>query len=271
MQRLSISLASFLLFVPACDSDDGDASSDTESSTSSTSGPGSTGDSGGMSTPGNPSTTATSATTATTVTGNPTTPTSGQPPTATSGESSDTGGSESSVGVSSTGGGSGLVVMETSMGTLSIELFAEEAPITVENFIAYIDSGFYDGTDSMEPTVFHRVIPGFVIQGGGLTADLAGKATMPPIVNEHGVTGLTNVRGTLSMARTNDPNSATSQFFVNVVDNANLDTGDGYAVFAQVVEGMDVVDAIVNVPTTTVGQFSDVPVDAITITSVTLE
>lgn len=266
MQRLSISLASFLLLVPACDSGGGDTSSDTEAGTSTTTGAGSTGDSGGMSTPGNPSTTAT------TVTGNPTTATSSPPPTATSGESSGgTGGSESSGGVSSTGGGSGLVVMETSMGTLSIELFAEEAPITVENFIAYIDAGFYDGTDGMEPTIFHRVIPGFVIQGGGLTADLAGKATMPPIVNEHGVTGLTNVRGTLSMARTSDPDSATSQFFVNVVDNANLDTGDGYAVFAQVVEGMDVVDAIVNVPTTTVGQFSDVPVDAITITSVTLE
>lgn len=157
------------------------------------------------------------------------------------------------------------------MGTLSIELFAEEAPITVENFIAYIDAGFYDGVDGQGATVFHRVIPGFVIQGGGLTDELVGKATMPPIVNEHGVSGLTNLRGTLSMARTNDPNSATSQFFVNVVDNAGLDSGDGYAVFGQVVEGMDVVDAIVAVPTTTVGQFEDVPVDAITITSVTLE
>jgi len=157
------------------------------------------------------------------------------------------------------------------MGTLSIELFAEEAPITVENFIAYIDAGFYDGIDGQGATVFHRVIPGFVIQGGGLTDELVGKTTMPAIVNEHGVSGLTNLRGTLSMARTNDPNSATSQFFVNLVDNAGLDDGDGYAVFAQVVEGMDVVDAIADVPTSTQGQFENVPVDAITITSVTLE
>lgn len=157
------------------------------------------------------------------------------------------------------------------MGTLSIELFAEEAPITVENFIAYIDAGFYDGVDGLGATVFHRVIPGFVIQGGGLTDELVGKATMPAIVNEHGVSGLTNLRGTLSMARTPDPDSATSQFFVNVADNGGLDEAPGYAVFGQVVEGMDVVDAIVAVPTTTVGQFEDVPVEAITITSVTLE
>ncbi len=266
MQRLFISLASFVLLVPACDSGDGDgdASSGTETA-SSTGGAGSTDGSGGMSTPGNPSTT---------VTGNPTTATSGPPPTATATFGDSSGGSEStgsSGGDVSSTGGSGLVVMETSMGTLSIELFAEEAPITVENFIAYIDAGFYDGVDGLGATVFHRVIPGFVIQGGGLTDALVGKATMPAIVNEHGVSGLTNLRGTLSMARTNDPNSATSQFFVNVVDNAGLDSGDGYAVFAQVVEGMDVVDAIVAVPTTTMGGFEDVPVEPITITSVTLE
>lgn len=172
---------------------------------------------------------------------------------------------------STTGEPTGLVVMETTMGTITLELFAEDAPITVENFVAYIDAGFYDGSDGLGATIFHRVIPGFVIQGGGLTESLDGKQTMPPIVNEHGVSGLLNTRGTLSMARTNDPNSATSQFFVNLVDNGNLDMGDGYAVFAQVVEGMDVVDAIAAVATTDVPPFADVPVDAISITSVTLE
>lgn len=157
------------------------------------------------------------------------------------------------------------------MGTITLELFSDDAPITVANFVAYIDAGFYDGTDGMGATIFHRVIPGFVIQGGGLTESLDGKNTMPAIVNEHGVSGLLNTRGTLSMARTSDPDSATSQFFVNLVDNAGLDRGDGYAVFAQVTEGMDVVDAIAQVSTTDSPPFSDVPVDPITITSVTLE
>ncbi len=157
------------------------------------------------------------------------------------------------------------------MGTLMIELFPEQSPVTVDNFLAYIADGFYDGTDGAGATIFHRVIPGFVIQGGGLTEDLAGKATMPPIVNEFETSGLTNDRGTLSMARTSDPDSATSQFFINLVDNAGLDTLPGYAVFAQVTEGMDIVDAIAAVETGTVGQFEDVPTEAIIITSVSLE
>ncbi len=177
----------------------------------------------------------------------------------------------SSGGSTSTTGASGFVVMETSMGTMTIELFPKQAPITVENFVSYIDAGFYDGTDGEGSTIFHRVIPGFVIQGGGLRDDMTGKTTMAPIVNEHEISGLTNDRGTLSMARTNDPNSATSQFFMNLVDNDGLDMPPGYAVFGQIVEGLDVMDAIAGVETTTMGQFADVPVDAIMITSVTLE
>lgn len=157
------------------------------------------------------------------------------------------------------------------MGTITIEVFDEQSPITAANFHAYIESGFYDGSDGLEPTVFHRVIPEFMIQGGGLTEALQDKATMPPIVNEHDTNGLTNDRGTLAMARTNDPNSATSQFFINVADNDFLDESPGYAVFGQVVEGMDVVDAIVAVPRGDVGGFMDVPNDPITITSVYVE
>lgn len=179
----------------------------------------------------------------------------------------DTDGSESS-GTTGTGI-QGQVVMETSLGTLVIELYPEESPITVANFLAYIDAGFYDGTDGLSATVMHRVLPGFVIQGGGLTAALAPKATMPPIVNEHG-NGLTNLRGTLSMARTAMPDTATSQFFINVVDNPGLDTPPGYAVFGAVVEGLDIVDAIVAVPTATMGPYDDVPVQPIVITSVTV-
>ncbi len=164
----------------------------------------------------------------------------------------------------------GQVVMETTLGTIVIELYPDESPVTVANFLAYVEAGFYDGTDGLSPTVMHRVIPGFVIQGGGLTAELANKATMPPIVNEFG-NGPTNLRGTLSMARTNDPDSATSQFFVNVVDNGGLDTPPGYAVFGEVVQGMDVVDAIVAVETTTSGPYSDVPVRPVVITSVTVQ
>lgn len=172
---------------------------------------------------------------------------------------------------STTGEPTGLVVMETTMGSITLELFSDDAPITVENFIAYIEAGFYDGTDGLGATIFHRVIPGFVIQGGGLIESLESKRTMPPITNEHSTSGLLNTRGTLSMARTMDPNSATSQFFVNLVDNGDLDMGDGYAVFAQVVEGMEVVDAIAAVSTTDVPPFADVPANTITITSVTLE
>lgn len=187
---------------------------------------------------------------------------------------SDTASGSSSTGAadsSTTQEGPAVVVMQTSLGDITLEFFPEQAPITVENFFAYVESGFYDGSDGQAPTIFHRVIPGFVIQGGGLSADLESKATMPPIVNEHDSSGLLNDRGTLSMARTNDPNSATSQFFVNLVDNAGLDMSPGYAVFAQVVEGMEVVDAIAAVETTTMGPYDDVPVDPIVIMSVTLQ
>ncbi len=155
------------------------------------------------------------------------------------------------------------LLMQTTMGDIEIELFADEAPVTVENFLAYVDDGYYAGT------VFHRVIPGFVIQGGGMTEDLARKQNgRPPIVNE-AENGLQNLRGTLSMARTADPDSATSQFFVNLKDNAALDPGGssaGYAVFGKVAEGMDVVDAVAAVETDSYAGHDDVPVEPVTIT-----
>ncbi len=140
------------------------------------------------------------------------------------------------------------VVFETSEGTFEVECFTDKAPGTCKNFFAYVDAGFYTGT------IFHRVIPGFVIQGGGFTEELSKKETRAAIENEAD-NGLKNKRGTLSMARTPDPNSGTSQFFVNVVDNVALDHRDksprgwGYAVFAEVSKGMDVVDKIVAVET----------------------
>ncbi len=139
-----------------------------------------------------------------------------------------------------------LVEIETSMGIITAELFAKEAPLSVKNFLEYAKSGYYSGT------VFHRIIPGFMIQGGGLTAELQPKpGSNPPIKNEAG-NGLKNDRGTLSMARTGDPDSATSQFFINLVDNGNLNRpnpdGHGYAVFGKVVKGIDVVDMIVATP-----------------------
>ncbi len=137
-------------------------------------------------------------------------------------------------------GSSNTIVFSTSLGDITLELFPEEAPITVENFIDYVESCFYDGT------VFHRVVPGFVIQGGGMTADMQPKATRDPITNEAD-NGLLNERGTLSMARRPSVNSATSQFFINLVDNTVLDHGVrdfGYAVFARVTSGMEVVDQI---------------------------
>lgn len=146
--------------------------------------------------------------------------------------------------------------MTTSLGDITIELYEQKAPETVKNFLQYVDAGFYDGT------IFHRVIPGFVLQGGGLTPDMQRKATRPPISNESD-NGLENLRGTLSMARLPDPNSATSQFFINLADNPHLDyqgSGQwGYAVFGKVVEGMDVVDDIAAVKTTTSAGHQDVP------------
>ncbi len=160
-----------------------------------------------------------------------------------------------------------VVVMETSLGTMTIELYRDQAPKSVENFLAYVSSGFYDGT------VFHRVIPGFMIQGGGMTADLNRKTTRAPVENE-ATNGLKNSRGTLAMARTADVNSATSQFFINTVDNAMLDHRStqpsefGYAVFGMVTEGLDVVDKIRAVPTGTRGPFQDVPNEPVVIQSV---
>ncbi len=163
-----------------------------------------------------------------------------------------------------------VVVIETSLGSMTIELYQDKAPKSVENFMAYVNSGFYEGT------VFHRVIPGFMIQGGGMTADLNRKATRASVENE-ATNGLKNSRGTLAMARTADVNSATSQFFINTVNNAMLDHKStrpsefGYAVFGMVTEGMDVVDKIRAVPTGTRGPFQDVPNEPVVIQSVSIK
>lgn len=160
-----------------------------------------------------------------------------------------------------------VAVLDTSLGRIRIALNREKAPRTVDNFIQYVKAGHYDGT------VFHRVMPGFMVQGGGMDAALQEKPTRPPVRNE-ARNGLRNARGTVSMARTNDPDSATAQFFVNVADNAALDfgiRGAGYAVFGQVVEGMDVVDRIVAVPTTTRPPHSNVPVTPVVIKSARME
>lgn len=152
-----------------------------------------------------------------------------------------------------------MVIMQTSLGDITIELFADKAPKTAANFLQYVNEKFFDDT------VFHRVIPGFVIQGGGFLADMKQKQTREPIANEAD-NGLKNARGTLSMARTSAPNSASSQFFVNLKDNASLDhkakspQGWGYAVFGKVVEGMDVVDNIAGVKTGDKAGHRDVPV-----------
>ena len=156
-----------------------------------------------------------------------------------------------------------MVVFETSMGNFTLELLADDAPVTVENFLKYVDDGHYDGT------IFHRVIPGFMVQGGGFTTDMQQKATRDPIKNEAD-NGLKNARGSLSMARTSDVNSATSQFFINVVDNPFLDHGErdfGYAVFARVTDGMEIVDSIVAVPTGNKGGHQNVPLEPVVVTS----
>ena len=153
-----------------------------------------------------------------------------------------------------------MVEMTTSKGVIQLELDAENAPITVANFLEYVKSGHYDGT------IFHRVIPGFVIQGGGLESGMKEKATQAPIENEAD-NGLKNRTGTICMARTNDPHSATSQFFINLKDNSFLDhtektaSGWGYAVFGRVTSGMDVVEAIAAVQTGNAGYHSDVPLE----------
>ena len=157
------------------------------------------------------------------------------------------------------------VVLETSQGDITLELDADKAPKTVENFLAYVRDGHYDGT------IFHRVIPGFMIQGGGFTADYVQKPTRAPLKNE-AANGLKNTRGSIAMARTNDPHSATAQFFINTVDNGFLDhqsptpRGWGYAVFGKVVAGMEVVDRIQNQPTGPGGPFrTDVPRETVLI------
>jgi len=155
------------------------------------------------------------------------------------------------------------VVLSTTLGDITIELYPDKAPVTVENFLAYVDAGFFD------KSIFHRVIPGFVLQGGGFTEKMEQKKTRSPIKNE-AENGLKNNRSTLSMARTSDINSATSQFFINLKDNSSLDHGTrdfGYAVFAKVTAGMDVVDKIAAVPTGNRGMFQDVPVKAVIIQS----
>jgi cyclophilin family peptidyl-prolyl cis-trans isomerase len=157
-----------------------------------------------------------------------------------------------------------MIRFETTLGDFTIEFFDKEAPQSVANFMRYIDDGFFDAT------IFHRIVPGFVIQGGGFTEDMAQKRTHPPVKNEAD-NGLKNERGTLSMARTNDINSATSQFFVNLKDNGFLDhkRGNfGYAVFARVTQGMDVVDKIAAVETGRRRGFDDVPVEAVIMKSV---
>jgi cyclophilin family peptidyl-prolyl cis-trans isomerase len=157
------------------------------------------------------------------------------------------------------------VLLETSRGPIVLELDPERAPRTVESFLEYVRSGFYAGT------VFHRVIPGFMIQGGGFTAEMEKKPAGPPVRNEAD-NGLRNLRGTVAMARTGDPHSANSQFFINLVDNdylnhtAKTPQGWGYTVFGRVVEGMETVDAIAGVRTTRKGPYSDVPAEPVRIT-----
>jgi cyclophilin family peptidyl-prolyl cis-trans isomerase len=156
------------------------------------------------------------------------------------------------------------VVIHTSLGDITLELFAEAAPVSVKNFVSYAQDGFYDGT------IFHRVISHFMIQGGGMTPDLKAKPTAEPIVNES-ANGISNTRGTIAMARTSDPDSATSQFFINVQDNPSLDhkpSAAGYAVFGKVVEGIEVVDDIRFVETASMPPYHDVPAEPVVIESV---
>ena len=156
-----------------------------------------------------------------------------------------------------------MIRFETSHGPFTIELFEKEAPVSAKNFLSYVDEGFFDGT------IFHRIIPGFMIQGGGMTADFQSKEGHAPIANE-AKNGLKNTRGSLSMARTSDINSATSQFFVNLTDNAFLDHGPrdyGYAVFGRVTEGMDVVDKIAKVSTGRRKGHQDAPLEDVLIVS----
>lgn len=156
------------------------------------------------------------------------------------------------------------ITMATSLGNIIVQLNREKAPISTDNFLNYVEKKQYDNT------IFHRVIKDFMIQGGGFTADMKEKSTLAPIKNE-AQNKLSNKRGTIAMARTNDPDSATAQFFINTVDNPNLDASPsqaGYAVFGEVIEGMDVVDKIREVKTGTKGDYSDVPTETVLIKSI---
>jgi peptidyl-prolyl cis-trans isomerase B (cyclophilin B) len=161
------------------------------------------------------------------------------------------------------------VQIKTTMGDMTVELDAEAAPVSVKNFLEYADNGFYDGT------IFHRVIKGFMVQGGGMDTKMNSKPNNDPIINE-AANGLKNDRGTLAMARTSDPDSATNQFFINHADNDFLNysgpTPDkiGYAVFGKVTEGMDIVGAIAEVKTTRAGHYDDAPAEPVEILSVTV-
>lgn len=160
-----------------------------------------------------------------------------------------------------------IVLMKTNMGDIRIELYQDKAPISVQNFLSYVDEKFYDGL------IFHRVIPNFMIQGGGFDAQMKQKATKAPIKNE-AKNGLKNLRGTLAMARTNVVDSATSQFFINLVDNAFLDNTSrdfGYAVFGKVTQGMEVVDKIAGVATKNAGPHQNVPASPVQIVSMRKE
>ncbi len=160
-----------------------------------------------------------------------------------------------------------MVLMSTSLGDIKIELYEDKAPETVKNFLGYVNDKFFDGT------VFHRVIPNFMIQGGGFDQSMKQKPTKAPIKNEAG-NGLKNDTGTIAMARTGDPDSATAQFFINVVNNDGLNRprpdGHGYAVFGKVVDGMDVVHKIEHVQTANKGMYQNVPVEPVVIKSVTV-
>ena len=163
-----------------------------------------------------------------------------------------------------------MITLNTNFGIIKVNLFADDAPKTVENFLNYANSGFFDGT------IFHRVIDGFMIQGGGFTADMEQKDVNAPVKNEAS-NGLSNKKGTLAMARTSDPHSATGQFFINLTDNNFLDfksetsQGWGYCVFGEVTEGMDVVDKIKAVKTGNSGHHGDVPLEPVTIESVVVD
>ena len=159
-----------------------------------------------------------------------------------------------------------VVVLDTTLGRIKIALDKQKAPITVDNFIKYVRAGHYDGT------IFHRVIPGFMVQGGGFEPGMSERTQTlrPPIKNE-GANGLRNLRGTVAMARQNAPNTATAQFFINLKDNAFLDfgiRGAGYAVFGEVLEGMDVVDRIAAVPTSSKGDYENVPTTSVVIKTI---